>query len=169
MRGGFSRLGAMTLGARYILVEAREREASTNMVKARSRLPRVLIVTTQALGAQLACMGILVATLTLLAQTQEGLANIFDLDFCTRGCGDAGGVVALLTAQLGMLSLESKSGEQMHKFLTIQFGKRELPPVVLHMAASAINLCVGDVVGAGVVAAMLVQAAADFGVTVQTL
>ena len=78
--------------------------------------------------------------------------------------------MTLLAAQLGVLSLQSESRESaMFKFLAVQFGERKLPPIVFHVAAGAIDLSVGSVIGTGVIANMLFDAAADFGVTIQAL
>ena len=81
-----------------------------------------------------------------------------------------GGIVALLTRQLCVLPLESKSSESsMLIFLPVQSGERELPPVVLHVATHTIDLRAGYVINTAVVAGMLIHATADFSVTIQTL
>ena len=77
--------------------------------------------------------------------------------------------MTLLAAQLGMLSLQSKSRESaMFIFLAVQFGEGKLPPVVFHVAMGTIHLSFGNVIGTGVIANMLFHAATDFCVTVQT-
>ncbi len=105
MRGRFSRLGPVTACAGHVLVQPGERETRAGMVEALRRLPSVLIVAAQTLGAQLSGVGILVAVRALLTQPQEGLAQVFDLDFAACGLGYVGGVMTLLATQLGMLSL----------------------------------------------------------------
>ena len=55
----------------------------------------------------------------------------------------------------------------MLKLLTVQFRERELAPIMLLVAADAVDLTVGNVVGACMVADMLFHAAADFDMTIQ--
>ena len=54
-------------------------------------------------------------------------------------------------------------------FPAVQFSERKLPPVVFHMAMGTIDLSFRSVIGPGVIANMLFDAATDFCVTVQTL
>jgi hypothetical protein len=108
------------------------------------------------------------AVSALLAKTQKGFIQVLNLDFGARGGRYTGGGVALLAAQLGVLSLQSEFREAtVWKFLAIQLSKRKLPPIVLHVAAGAINLGGGDVIGARVIANMLIHATADFAVAIQ--
>jgi hypothetical protein len=108
------------------------------------------------------------AVRALLAKTQKGPAEVLDLDFGAGGGGYAGSVVALLATQLGVLSLQSEFREAaMSEFLTIQLGEWKLPPVVLQVAAGAINLGGGNVVGAGVITNMLLHPPANFSVAIQ--
>ncbi len=128
-----------------------ERKTGAGMIEALGRLPYILIVATQAFRPQLAGVRILVTVHTLPAQTQEGLIQIFHFDFGACDLGNVGGVMTLLTAQMGMLSLQSKSCESPKLIiLTAQFGQRKLPTVMLHVAMGAIHLSFGSVIDAGV-------------------
>jgi len=84
---------------------------------------------------------ILVTVHTLLAQTQEGLIQIFHFDFGACRLGNVGGVMTLLAGQLGMLSLQSKSRvSAMIILVTVQFSEGKLPTVMLHVAMGTIHL-----------------------------
>jgi len=170
VRRAFPRLGAMALQAGYIFVKSRERVGSSGMIKPIGRLPRVLVVATEALGAELARVGILVAAETLLAQPQVGLIQVLDFDFAAGRRRDMRGVVTLFARQLGVLALQGESrGPAMLEFLAVKLGERKLPPIVLHVAVGAIGLIGGRVVDARVVAGVFVHTPADFGMAIETL
>ena len=170
MRPSFAGLGAMALHASHVLVEPGEREGGAEMVKALGGFPGVLGVTSEAFDPQLARVGILMAVRALAAHAQESLAEVFNFDFGAGSGGNPRRIMALLAGQLGVLSLESESGKDaVCERLAIQFGERKLPPVVFQVAAGAVDLSLGNIVGAGVVANTFFDAPANFSVTVQTL
>lgn len=169
-RHGLAWPGAMTFLAGYIRVQAGEGEAGAEMIKSLGGFPRVLVVAAQALGAQLAGVGVLVAAEAFLAQTEKGFVKILDLDFAARGGRDVSSVMTLLTRELGVLSFQREScGSTMLKFLAIQFGENELLSVVLHVAISAIGLIRRGIVDLGVVTGVLLHPVPDFGMAVETL
>ena len=84
----FARLGTVTFHASDILMQPGERVSSAEMLEAFGGFPGVLIVASEALGAELARVGILMATETFLSQAQERLVKVFDLDLQSRGCRD---------------------------------------------------------------------------------
>ena len=87
VRGRFSRFRAVALRAGHVLMESRERKSRAEVLEALSRLPGVLIVAAQTFRTELASVRILMATLAFLAQPQETLIEVFDLDLAASGCG----------------------------------------------------------------------------------
>ena len=169
-RRRFARLGTVTLRAGHIRVESREGKRSPEMIEALRRLPGVLIVATETLGAQLAGVGVLMAIKAFVTQAQKGLIQVSDFDL--RACRDPnmGGIVTLFAGELGVLPLQRESGETtMIELLAIQLDQRELPSVVLHVAISAIRLGRRGVVDLGMVTSVRLNATADFGVAIETL
>jgi|SRR5271165_2643921 len=113
-------------------------------------------------------MGIHVATKTFRTQAQVRFVEVLDFDFCARASGNVRGVVTLRASQLGMLPLQGESGESsMLKRLAVQSGEQKLLPIVFHMAAGAIGLCVGSFIRARMIARVLTEAATDLGVALQ--
>ena len=86
-RGGFARLGPVTLRAGDALMKPRERVYAAGMTESPGRLPRLLVVAAAAFSPQLACVDVTVTTEAVLAQPEECLGEVFDFDF--RPC--AGG------------------------------------------------------------------------------
>jgi hypothetical protein len=166
-RRGFPGLGTMALGAAYVFMKSSEGESRPEVAKSLGWLPGILIVATQTFRAKLAGVLILMTTEALRAQPQIGLVEVLDLDFAAGRRPDMRGVVTLLASQLAVFSFEGEPGGcTMVEFLTVQFGDRKLPPVVLHVTVSAIGLIRGGVIDAGVITSMFFHTPADLNMTV---
>lgn len=155
----------MAFLARHLLMRARELKGCTGMAEAGSRFPCLLVVTAEAVGAELVLMRLLVAVGTLAPQPQEGLVEIFHLDFGAARLRDLCGIVAAFAFLLAMLALQSETRlGAMIEALPVHGYKCEFRAAMFDMAARAIRLAHGAFVGSRVKACGRFYSALNLGV-----
>ena len=160
----------MAFLARNLLMLAAEHKGRAGMAEPGSRFPGLLVVTAEAIGAELILMRLLVARCTLALQAKEGLVEIFQLDLgADCGCDLCRGMAALafLLAVLAF-QWEARLGA-MIETLPVQRDEREFRTAMLDMAARAIRLAGRTFVGTRVKAHAHFYSALNLNVTFEAL
>jgi hypothetical protein len=153
-----------------LLMQASQRVTALAVVEALRRLPCFKRMATFAVGAELPAMLVLMAGEASLGKAQEGSVRILDLKGAEILLRDKLFLVALLTSQRGVLSLQKISALAVIKGITSSRprhnaeGASQMLRVTPHTILPLIRL--GD--NAGVVSALRRQALLNFLVAIQT-
>jgi hypothetical protein len=104
---------------------------------ARNSLPGLIVMTLQAVLTQAPVVLILVTSTASCGKTEEGSAEVLELDALALSSRDVLWSVALLTAQAGVFALKEVTGLPVIKSFAVPFDKRKLAAIMLGVAACA--------------------------------